>query len=98
MSLPLNGVLTPEKPISPSFEFIGEVCILIEGGFGTVELQRSLKGSDYKALTDTSGNPVIYSVQDNVGLNAEISNKSSSASYRLVATSVDAPINYVICK
>lgn len=98
MTLPLKGELTPQQPISPDFEFTGEVSILIEGGSGTVELQRSLKGSAFFALTDTSGNPAVYSVSGTVALNATIENNTASCKYRLKATSVDAPINYTICK
>ncbi len=98
MTLPLKGELTPKQPISPDFEFTGEVSILIEGGSGTVELQRSLKGSDFFPVTDTTGNPATYAANGSVVLNAELVNKSNSAKYRLEATTVDTSINYTICK
>jgi len=97
MSLPLKGELTPEKPNSPDFEFTGEVSILIEGEVGTVEIQRSLKGSDFFTLTDTAGSPAAFSV-DGVAYNAQLENKTGTSKYRLVASVVDTPINYIICK
>lgn len=98
MTLPLSGKLTEKENTSEEFAFVGEVCILIEGGSGQVELQRSVKGSNFTALTDSLGNKAVFDVNDDVGLNAEIVNKSSSAVYRLKATTVEAPINFIVCK
>lgn len=96
--LPMKGELTPEQPISPEFEFIGEVSILLVGGTGTVEIQRSVKDSEYYALTDTSGERASYEASGDVILNAEISNSSSSCRYRLIALDSEQPISYIICK
>jgi hypothetical protein len=97
-ALPLTGTLTSENTTTPAFSFTGSVCVLIESGEGEVQIQRSLRNSDFKVLTDTQGNKALYNVQDDVALNAEIANSSSSVSYRLEALNVESPISYTICK
>ena len=98
MTLPLKGELTPNNQVSPEFEFVGEVSILVEGGSGSVAIQRSVKGSEYFTLTSTSGEKAEYSADGGVSLNAELSNKSSSNKYRLKGYDVKSPIKYTICK
>lgn len=98
MTLPINGELTPQKSTSPEFEFTGERAILIVGGSGTVQIQRSLCQSEFYPLTDSVGNIAEYSVEGGVAFNAEIANSISGARYRIAATSVDTPITYIVCK
>ena len=96
--LPTRGELTPKNPISPEFAFTGERSILIEGGSGTVQIQKSIMGSEFFPLTDTLGNVVEYSTDGSVALNASITNTTQSAYYRLFATSIDEPIRFIVCK
>lgn len=96
-TLPLKGTLTSEESCSPVFSFTGTVCILIEGGEGTVELQRSLCDSEFKTVTDTSGCEAKYNTSEGVAFNADISNTSNSVRYRIKAD-VESPIKYIVCR
>lgn len=98
MTLPINGQLDQDNQESPGFEFTGEVSILIYGGSGTIQLQRSIKGSDYFPITDTAGNVAEYDADGGVVLNCQLENKNSSCKYRLAATLVDSPISYIVCR
>lgn len=96
--LPLKGKLTKEATATEGFQFTGEIQIMVVGGSGKLEIQRSLKGSPYYCLTDTAGEKAVYEASEGVMINASLVNNSSSCSYRLEASEIEGEIEYIICK
>lgn len=92
----IKGVITSENRESDIFEFTGTAAIAIWGD-GDATILRSVSGSPFLPLTDSSGSPaefINYEV-DTVLLNTDISNDKKGVKFKIVGQT-SSEINYVV--
>ena len=81
-------LLNSENPISNEFEFSGVINLLIDGGFGTVTLERRVRGSDFHPVSIDLKNWAVFDCDGGCAYNGFIESKGSGVVFRFNASGI----------
>lgn len=95
-TVPLSGSFAATGQ-SAAVDIRGKANLLIEGGVGTVVLEKSFDGgATFHAVSrDSAGNNAAYTTADDVAFNGTVEEVQDGIKYRLNCTAfTSGPINY----
>lgn len=91
--------LTKKNPVSETFEFEGIKNILIQGGIGTVTLERSLRGSEFYPLsTNLNGGVAQFECNGGCAYNGTLEERGSEAKYRFNGDIASGEVEIIISR